>query len=78
MHTSIIWIATTATLAVASLAVTSSAEARAHHHSYRDFGAAYGYAPLYAPRYLYAAPYGYHRPFGSNSNPDRQMVGIGS
>ena len=86
-----ICVATTTMLAFASLAVASSAEARTHHRSYRTFGTAYGYAPWYpswfgttrgyapeyAPRYRYAAPYVYHQPFGSNSNPDRQMVGIG-
>jgi len=76
MQKSLIFVATAATLAVASLAVASSAEARSHHSIYRNFGA-YAFAPWYAPRYGYAAPYRYYDRFGSNLNPDRQMVGIG-
>ena len=79
MQKSTIFIATTVTLVVTSLAVPSSAEARWHHHTYyRNFGA-YAFAPWYAPRYRYAAPYRYryYDRFGSNLNPDRQMVGIG-
>jgi anti-sigma factor RsiW len=66
--------AAAATVAVTSLAVTSSAEA--HHRFYRHYSA-YRFAPWYAPRYGYAAPYRYYDRFGSNLNPDRQMVGIG-
>ena len=80
MQKSLIFVATAATLAVASLAVASSAEARSHHGIYRNFGAyvgAYAFSPWYAPRYGYAAPYRYYDRFGSNLNPDRQMVGIG-
>lgn len=68
--------AAAATVAVTSLAVTSSAEAGAHHRFYRHYSG-YGFAPWYAPRYGYAAPYRYYDRFGSNLNPDRQMVGIG-
>jgi hypothetical protein len=68
--------AAAATVAVTSLAVTSSAEAGAHHRFYGHYGA-YRFAPWYAPRYGYAAPYRYYDRFGSNLNPDRQMVGIG-
>lgn len=65
-----------ATIAVTSLAVTSSAEAGARHRFYGYYGA-YRSAPWYAPRYGYAAPYRYYDRLGSNLNPDRQMVGIG-
>jgi hypothetical protein len=65
-----------AAAAVTSLAVTSSAEAGAHHRFYGHFGT-YRFAPWYAPQYGYAAPYRYYGRFGSNLNPDRQMVGIG-
>ncbi len=65
-----------ATVAVTSLAVTPSAEAGVHHRLYGHYGA-YRFAPWYAPRYGYAAPYRYYDRFGSNLNPDRQMVGIG-
>lgn len=68
--------AAAAAVTVTSLAVTSSAEAGAHHRFYRHFGA-YGFAPWYAPHYGYAAPYRYYDRVGSNLNPDRQMVGIG-
>ncbi len=68
--------AAAATVAVTSLAVTSSAEAGARHRSYGHYGA-YRSAPWYAPRYGYATPYRYYDRFGSNLNPDRQMVGIG-
>jgi hypothetical protein len=64
------------TVAVTSFAVTSSAEAGAHHRFYGHYGA-YRFAPWYAPRYSYTAPYRYYDRFGSNLNPDRQMVGIG-
>jgi len=76
MQKSTILMATTMTLVVTSLAVPSSAEARAHHRVYRSFGA-YAFSPWYVPRYRYAAPYRYYDRFGSNLNPDRQMVGIG-
>lgn len=72
----VILAAAAATVAVMSLAVTSSAEAGAHHRFYRHYSA-YGFGPWYAPRYGYAAPYRYYDRFGSNLNPDRQMVGIG-
>jgi len=68
--------AAAATVAVTSLAVTSSAEAGVHHRFYRHYST-YGFTPWYAPRYGYAAPYRYYDRFGSNLNPDRQMVGIG-
>jgi hypothetical protein len=64
------------TVAVTSLAVMSSAEAGVHHRFYRHYGAD-GFVPSYAPRYGYATPYRYYDRFGSNLNPDRQMVGIG-
>jgi hypothetical protein len=70
-------VAIAATLVIASVVVPSSADA--HHRIYRHFGA-YTFSPWYAPRYRYAAPYHYYRyydRFGSNLNPDRQMVGIG-
>ena len=78
MQKSVMLVATAATLVVASVAVPSNAEARWHHGFYRNFGA-YAFAPWYAPRYRYAAPYRYryYDRFGSNLNPDRQMVGIG-
>jgi hypothetical protein len=76
MRKFLILTATVAAAAVTSLTVTSSVEARAHHPLYRNFGG-YGFTSSYAPRYWYAAPYRYHQPFGSNLNPDRQMVGIG-
>ena len=41
MQKSVIWGATAGTLVVASLAVTSGAEARVHHGTYRNFGNAY-------------------------------------
>jgi hypothetical protein len=71
-----------ATVAVPSLAATSSAEASAHHRIYRSFGACpfvprYAPVPWYAPGYRYAMPYRYFDRLGSNLNPDRQMVGIG-
>jgi hypothetical protein len=65
-----------ATIAVTSPAVTANAEAGAHYRFYGHEGA-YRSAPWYAPRYGYAAPYRYYDRFGSNLNPDRQMVGIG-
>ena len=68
--------AATAAIAVASLAAPLSAEAGAYHRFYGNFGP-YRFAPWYAPRYGYAAPYRYYDRFGSNLNPDRQMVGIG-
>jgi hypothetical protein len=68
--------AAVATVAVTSLAVTSSAEARAYHRFYRGFGA-YAAAPWYAPRYGFGRHYRYFDRLGSNLNPDRQMVGLG-
>jgi hypothetical protein len=68
--------AAAATLAFSSLAATSSAEAGARHRIYGNFGA-YRFVPWHAPRYGYAGPYRYYDRFGSNLNPDRQMVGIG-
>jgi hypothetical protein len=68
--------AAAATIAVTSLAIPSSVEAGTHHRSYGNF-ATHRLAPWYAPRYGYATPYRYYDRFGSNSNPDRQMVGIG-
>jgi hypothetical protein len=68
--------AAAAAVTVTSLAVTSSAEAGAHHRFHENFGT-YRFAPWYAPHYGYAAPYRYNDRFGSNLNPDRQMVGIG-
>ena len=64
------------TAAVTSLAVTSSAEAGAHHRICGDCGAQ-AFAPWYAPQYRYATPYRYYDRLGSNLNPDRQMVGQG-
>jgi len=66
--------AAAATLALAPTAVMSSAEAHAYHHGYRHYGV-YAFAPWYAPRHGYGHRY-YDR-FGSNFNPDRQMVGQG-
>jgi hypothetical protein len=68
--------AAAATVAAMSLAAMSNAEAGAHHRFYGHYGA-YRFAPWYAPHYSYAAPYRYYDRFGSNLNPDRQMVGIG-
>ena len=68
--------AAAATAAVASFSSPSSAEAGAHHRFYGHYGA-YRFVPWYAPRYGYAPPYRYYDRFGSNLNPDRQMVGIG-
>jgi hypothetical protein len=65
-----------ATVAITSLAATSSSEAGARYRFYGHYGADRS-APWYAPRYGYAAPYRYYDRFGSNLNPDRQMVGIG-
>jgi hypothetical protein len=65
-----------AAVTVTSLAVTSGAEAGAHHRFYGHLGT-YRFAPWYAPHYGYAAPYWNYDRFGSNLNPDRQMVGIG-
>jgi hypothetical protein len=77
MQKFLILTATVAAVAVPSLAVPSNAEAHAaHHRIYRNFGA-YAFTPWYAPRYRYAPPYRYYDRFGSNLNPDRQMVGIG-
>ena len=76
MQRSIVLVATAAALVAAVLAVPSSAQARWHHRMYRGFGA-YAFAPWYAPRYRYGVPYRYYDRFGSNLNPDRQMVGIG-
>lgn len=79
MQTSIIIGATAATLVAASIALSSSADARVRHRTYGDYGAygPYVFAPPYAPRYGYGAGYRYYDRIGSNSNPDRQMVGIG-
>jgi hypothetical protein len=68
--------AAAATVAVTSLAIPSSSEAGAHHRFYGNFGT-HRFAPWYAPQYGYATPYRYYDRFGSNLNPDRQMVGIG-
>lgn len=76
MQIPVIWVATAAMLVIASLAVTSSAEARAHRSIYRNFGA-HPFFSWYTPRYSYAAPYRYYGHINSNLNPDRQMVGIG-
>jgi hypothetical protein len=65
-----------AAVAMTSVAVTSSAEAGAHHRFY-GYSGAYRFVPWYAPHYGYAPPYRYFDRFGSNLNPDRQMVGIG-
>src|SRR5260370_35032118 len=62
-------------VAVTSLAATSSAEAGARHRFYGHYGA-YRFAPWYSPRDGYTAPYRYYDRFGSNLNPDRQMVAI--
>jgi hypothetical protein len=74
MQKSLILAATAATLAGAAVAVPSNAEARAHHriYGYGNYDT-YGYASAYAPRYRYR----YYDRFGSNLNPDRQMVGQG-
>ena len=76
MRKFLILTAAMAAVAVPSFAVMSSAEAGARHRFYGHFGA-YRFAPWYAPHYGYAAPYRYYDRFGSNLNPDRQMVGIG-
>ena len=76
MQKSLILAAAAAALAAASLAIPTSAEARTHHRIYRSFGA-YAFVPWYAPRYRYASPFRTFDRFGSNLNPDRQMVGIG-
>jgi hypothetical protein len=76
MQKFLILAAAAAAVAVTSLAATSGAEAGAHHRFYGNFGA-YRFAPWYAQRYGYAVPYRYYDRFGSNLNPDRQMVGIG-
>jgi len=77
-----------AAAAVTSLVAMPSAKAGAHHRIHSNF-ASYPFVPRYAPQYGYASQYGYApgygRPtpyryydrFGSNLNPDRQMVGIG-
>jgi hypothetical protein len=76
MQKSLILAATAATLATAFVAVPSNAEARAHHSIYR-YSRGHGFAQWYAPPYAYAPPYRYYDRFGSNLNPDRQMVGQG-
>lgn len=65
-----------AAVAVPSFAATSSAQAGAYHRGYRNSGA-YAFVPRYAPGYRYGTRYRYYDRFGSNLNPDRQMVGIG-
>jgi len=77
MQKPVILAATTAVFAVASVALPSNAKARVHHRILHH--SIYAFAPWYAPRYRYAAPYRYryYDRFGSNLNPDRQMVGIG-
>ena len=72
---SLILAAATAVVTVTSLAVMSRTVAWTHLRFYGHFGG-YGFAPWYAPHYGYA-PYRYYDRFGSNLNPDRQMVGIG-
>jgi hypothetical protein len=78
MQKSLILAAAAATLACASVTVSSNAEARAYHriYGYGNFDG-YGFAPSYAPRYGYAWRHRYYDRFGSNRNPDRQMVGQG-
>ena len=68
--------AAVAAVAVSSVAVMSSAEAGPYHRVYRNFGA-HAFVPPYAPGYRYGMRYRYYDRFGSNLNPDRQMVGIG-
>jgi hypothetical protein len=68
--------AAAATVAFTPLAVTSSAEAGTHHRFYGHYGA-YRFAPWYGSPYGYATSYRRYDRFGSNLNPDRQMVGIG-
>jgi hypothetical protein len=78
MQKSLILAAAAATLAGASVTVPSNAEARAYHriYGYGNFDG-YGFAPSYPPRYGYAWRHRYYDRFGSNLNPDRQMVGQG-
>jgi hypothetical protein len=86
MKTTLLTIATAATIAGASLAGTTIADARHFsRHAHRAFGGVYGYATGYAtPRvHMYAADhYHYHqRPIvggsriNSNLNPDFQLGG---
>jgi hypothetical protein len=76
MQKSLILAAAAATLAGASITVPSNAGARAYHRMYGNYDS-YAYAPSYAPRYGYGWRYRYYDRFGSNLNPDRQMVGQG-
>lgn len=80
MKTTLLTIATAATIAGASLAGTTVADARHYsRHAYRGFGGAYGYA---TPRvHVYAADRYYPRPIvggrriNNNLNPDFQLGG---
>lgn len=76
MQRSLISAATAMVLAGVSVTIPSNAEARTHHRIYGNFGG-YAFAPRYAPSYGYAMPHRYYDRFGSNLNPDRQMVGQG-
>jgi ABC-type Fe3+ transport system permease subunit len=76
MMQSLILAATAVALAAATVAIPTSADARAHHRIHRNFEV-YAFAPWSAPGYRYAAPFRTFDRLGSNLNPDRQMVGIG-
>jgi hypothetical protein len=84
MKITFLTIATAATIAGATLAGTTIADARHFsRHAYGAFGGAYGYATGYAtPRvHMYAADHYYPRPIvggrrvNNNLNPDFQLGG---
>ncbi len=69
-----------AIVALAAAAAPPQAAARGHHSIHRSWGGAWGgyaFAPWQFPQHRYAGPFRYYDRFGSNLNPDRQMVGIG-
>lgn len=75
-HKSRMLVITTAMLAVGTVQVPQRADAHTYHRMHRNFGA-HAFAPRHPQGYGYTAPYRYYDRFGSNLNPDHQMVGIG-
>jgi hypothetical protein len=77
MQKRMIFAATGAALAVASVAISpSDADARVHHYVYRTYES-YAFPPSYGIGYRFGTPYHFIDRLGSNLNPDRQMVGQG-